>query len=244
MEGKHQRPASPEAPAANRNGQRTAVPANGASGGGITEGRRREALDEAYAVRKMTIPAALSGVVGTEVAGVLGAKFALDSIAVEAGKPSDPVEKMLLEQMVLAHHRLAQLYARADAAVGPEHAKILYGAANRLLGEARRLALAIRAYRAPASPRAFTVVRQQNVASEQTVTFVEHASEAKDSLRARGELGGNGEAPESMNQGDDALQEAGHGGHRGFFSPVAPEGKVTGTGRRRASKRAQAAALE
>lgn len=74
--------------------------------------------------------------------------------------------------------------------------KIVNAAALQLTAELQRTALAIKAYRA-ASPRPVTVVRQQNVAHEQQVTFVERpldasspTSAAADTLvRGRSELG-------------------------------------------------------
>lgn len=121
-----------------------------------------------------------------------GAKVYFNSYLRDAGEPVDPVEKILLEQLLLAHHRLAQLHARAEGASGAEHLKILNGAASRLLSEVRRLALAIRQYRSPLSPRQFHVVHQQNVvtAGDQKVTYVDQSSAAQDkvTLSARSEL--------------------------------------------------------
>jgi hypothetical protein len=54
---------------------------------------------------------------------------------------------MLLEQLALAHFRVGQLHAAAGGAQGAEAAKALNAAAARLLGEFRRTALALRAYR-------------------------------------------------------------------------------------------------
>jgi hypothetical protein len=65
----------------------------------------------------------------------------------EAGKPTDPVERMLLEQLALAHFRIGQLHVSAAKATGIEAVKILNSATARLLGEFRRTALAVRVYR-------------------------------------------------------------------------------------------------
>jgi hypothetical protein len=65
----------------------------------------------------------------------------------EAGSPTDPIEKMLVEQTCLAHFRVAQLHVAAGQAQGVEAAKAYSAAAARLLGELPRTALALRAYR-------------------------------------------------------------------------------------------------
>lgn len=136
---------------------------------------QQKALDQAWTAREMLFPACFSSVVGAENVEATGAKVYLNSFVRDAGDPTDPIELILLQQMLMVHHRVAQLHARAEAATGPEHLKILNGAATRLLGELRRLALAIRQYRSPVSPRQFSVVHQQNVvaAGKQTVNYLD-----------------------------------------------------------------------
>jgi hypothetical protein len=74
----------------------------------------------------------------------------LERLLAEAGNPADPVERMLLEQLAVAHFRTAQLHVLAGQAKGTEAVKLLTAAAARLLGEFRRTALALRAYRGEA----------------------------------------------------------------------------------------------
>jgi len=153
---------------------------------------REKALKDAWNAREMLIPACFSSIVGQQNVDAPGAKVYFNSYLRDAGEPADPVEKILLEQLLLAHHRLAQLHARAEGVTGAEHLKILNGAASRLLSEVRRLALAIRQYRSPISSRQFSVVHQQNVvtAGDQKVTYVDQSSAAQDkvTLSARSEL--------------------------------------------------------
>jgi hypothetical protein len=81
----------------------------------------------------------------------------LQRLMADSGDPPDPVERMMLEQLALAHFRVAALHVRAGRAEGLEATKILSAAAARLLGEFRRTALAFKVYRsgAPAvAPRA------------------------------------------------------------------------------------------
>ncbi len=56
--------------------------------------------------------------------GVAAFKVYRDGLLKEAGSPTDPVEIMLVEQLALAHHRVAQLHAQYDlrpasAQIGP-----------------------------------------------------------------------------------------------------------------------------
>jgi hypothetical protein len=78
-----------------------------------------------------------------------GYRVYLDRIRQDAGNPTDPVEVMLLEQLVLAHLRAAQLQANAGQAEGVEAVRLLNAAAARLLAEFRLTALALKAYREP-----------------------------------------------------------------------------------------------
>ena len=67
----------------------------------------------------------------------------------EAGSPSDPIERMLLEQLALAHHNVGRLHIEAARAEGLEQAKLFNSAAARLMSEFRHSALALKTYRAP-----------------------------------------------------------------------------------------------
>lgn len=78
---------------------------------------------------------------------VKGYRAFLDRIFAEAGSPTDPVEVMLLEQLVLAHLRAAQLQAHAGMAEGLEAVRLYNAAAARLLAEFRKTALALKSYR-------------------------------------------------------------------------------------------------
>ena len=99
-----------------------------------------------------------------------------DKFVRDAGDPTDPVEQMLLEQLMLAHHHIGRLHQKAAEARTPEAAKVFYGALTRLQGEFRRLALALRLYRSPVKSKQFTVVRQQNIAGgDQQVAQIDHA---------------------------------------------------------------------
>jgi hypothetical protein len=95
----------------------------------------------------------------------LGFKCYRDQFLAAAGNPTDPVECMLLEQLLMAHHQISGLYGETADVSAPEGKELIHAAAARLLGEFRRTALALKEYRNAASLKQLTVVGQQNVAS-------------------------------------------------------------------------------
>ena len=70
-------------------------------------------------------------------------KVFLDRLHEDAGRPTNPIARMMIEQLALAHYRIAQLQVQAAHAEGLEAAKIYNSMASRLLGEFRRSALAL-----------------------------------------------------------------------------------------------------
>lgn len=103
----------------------------------------------------------------------------LDQILEEAGRPTDPVERMLVEQIVMAHHHIGRLHVRAATAESADQIKAYNAAAANLLAEFCRATLALKKYRAPAGSRKFTVVKQQNVSKRQQVAFIDQESSAE-----------------------------------------------------------------
>jgi hypothetical protein len=71
----------------------------------------------------------------------------LENLLHEAGDPSDPIQRMLIEQAALAHFCIGRLQGYAARAEGAENIKVCNAAAARLLSEFRRTAVAIREYR-------------------------------------------------------------------------------------------------
>lgn len=97
----------------------------------------------------------------------------LESLLRDAGATQDPVEQMLIEQIVFAHHAIGMLHKRAASAPELDQIEVYHAAAARLLAEFRRSVLALKKYREPYSPKRFTVVKQQNLAQSQQVAFVQ-----------------------------------------------------------------------
>src|SRR5262249_40233525 len=83
---------------------------------------------------------------------VPGCQLYLGDLMRESGSPADPLERMLLEQLVLAHHTIGQLHVRAGTSQTAEAAGAYAGAAARLLAELRRTALAPAPSRAATAP--------------------------------------------------------------------------------------------
>ena len=97
-----------------------------------------------------------------------------DQFLAGCGQPSDPLERMMLEQQVWAHFRIGGLHAQAAVAESPEHVELFTAAATKIMAEFRRMSLAIREYRSPLATKNVTVVKQQNVAAgDQQIALVE-----------------------------------------------------------------------
>jgi hypothetical protein len=138
------------------------------------------------------VPAMLGSMVSGIISQPLAARFYLDRFIEDSGKAADPVERVLLEQLAIAHIRLAMLNAQASEARDLALVNAFNSAAARLLDSIRKLALAIKQYRQP--PAAKTFITQQNVAHEQQVTYTHQVGPgAKETLQARDtKVGSNG----------------------------------------------------
>lgn len=79
----------------------------------------------------------------------------------------------MVEQIVLVHHKIGELYYRSRHVNNPEKIKVYNAAIAALLGEFRRMALALKSYREPTPAKHVTVVRQQNLAQSQQVAYVD-----------------------------------------------------------------------
>ena len=75
----------------------------------------------------------------------------------ECGQPTDPIERMMIEQVALAHHNVGRLLARAGHANALDETIAYNAAASRLAAEFRKTVLALREYRIPAQPRLHVV---------------------------------------------------------------------------------------
>ena len=107
----------------------------------------QRAAHQAEGLRTCVIPAMMSSAFPALAQfSAAGFKVHLERTLADLGNPSDPVERMMIEQLVLAHFRVAQLHVDAGYCKDAEGMKLFTAATARLLGEFRRTALALRAY--------------------------------------------------------------------------------------------------
>jgi hypothetical protein len=131
-----------------------------------------------------------------------------DNVLEAAGQPTDPIEVMLVEQLLMAHHRIGDLHSLAASATKTDAAAIYNAAAVRLMGEFRKTSLALRDYRTPKLPKQVTVVKQQNVAAgDQQVALVE---------------AGSANRPEKKLVDTEFVSNAERLGHVNFEPPIYP----------------------
>lgn len=94
------------------------------------------------------------------------------------GQPSDPVEVMLVEQLMLGHEAICSMHVNVHnmkIAKSADGVALLTSSLTRLTAEFRKTALALKQYTAPPPTPQYTVVRQQNVAGgDQQVAYVEN----------------------------------------------------------------------
>lgn len=145
---------------------------------GLTPEQKRTFLQLhglAYNLKEKTGAAYLSASGGTTLGDNVPAQafdFYMQGLLKEAGQPSDPIDRMMIEQIALAHHNIGRLYVLAAGAETLAQAVAYNGAAVRLLAEFRRTALSLKKYREPPAAKHFTVVQQQNLAQNQQVALI------------------------------------------------------------------------
>jgi hypothetical protein len=145
-------------------------------GTGTSSGAATVAEQQAQLLKTHAYPAFMASVVGASFAGLVeSARYVafLDQVMHDAGNPSDPIERMLVEQLSLSHLHIGLLHTKAATSRTADVAKTYLSAANRMQAEFRRDALALKELRSPNRTKSFTVVKQANVAAgDQQVALV------------------------------------------------------------------------
>jgi hypothetical protein len=100
-------------------------------------------------------------------AAALAGPYAQDLIA--RFGPRDPIEEMMVSQMVVTHGRLLQLTSMAVNQTNLKWAQLMNDAADRASNTFRRLVLALADYRNPRRGNSFTAIGQANIAQQQIV---------------------------------------------------------------------------
>jgi hypothetical protein len=71
----------------------------------------------------------------------------LQQLLQQAGNPSDPIARMILEQLAMAHHAIGRLHVRAATRTSLAEVVAYHGVLARLMGEFRKTSLALHGLR-------------------------------------------------------------------------------------------------
>ena len=105
---------------------------------------------QADAIHRTVFPACMATALGLDQHfDASGYAAYVQNLLDDTGVQHDPIQRMLVEQLALAHLRIAQLHAQANQSKELEAIKLYTAAAARLLGEFRRTALAVQQARTP-----------------------------------------------------------------------------------------------
>ena len=131
---------------------------------------------EADAIENALVPAQLREIIvgGQDGLSVEGVRHYL---AERTQGVEDPVEKMMLRQLIVGHHQVMRLYVAANDTTNLDAIKTYNAAAARLQAELRLLAMSVRLYRTPVMAKQITHVEQQNIANQQSVAFVQQGED-------------------------------------------------------------------
>lgn len=88
---------------------------------------------------------------------------------VEKMAPRDPVEEMLVSQLMLIHGRVVRLSHLAQQQLDYDQIRNINELADRASNTYRKLALALAEYRRPAKGSSVTEIQQANIANQQVV---------------------------------------------------------------------------
>ena len=105
---------------------------------------------QAEALRTFAPAAYLYGVTGAVLGPsmkVLGCQVHMDELTSKATSGTDPVETMLVQQLVWAHHAIGVLHVQAGTSKRAAEVTAYHAALARLMAEFRRSSLALKAYR-------------------------------------------------------------------------------------------------
>jgi hypothetical protein len=95
----------------------------------------------------------LASLAGGDKASATALRLFLARFQQEAGSPQDPVEQLLLDQLVAAHLKVGELYALAATAAKLEFKQLYANGAVRLLGAVCQLVSTLATYRSSAGKR-------------------------------------------------------------------------------------------
>jgi hypothetical protein len=109
---------------------------------------------QAAILSNVFFPAQVLAALGLEEhASVTAARLFLARFREEAGQAADGVERVLLDQLVVAHLKIGELYALSTGTTNLEFKRLYTNGAARLLGAVCQLVATLAAYRAATRPR-------------------------------------------------------------------------------------------
>ena len=184
-----------------------AGPASGRNGSPTNNGKSRSTPSKALCISDFQQGAeVVKDATAMGVLSIVAAKMFKDSIPASSyqlyrndllhnsGKPTDPIEVMLIEQLMWAHHAIGNLHVLTASATTAEETNTYSACTTNLMGEFRRTSLALKEYRGPTIPQNLTLVGQQNLAAgNQHVALVQQGVRSSPEEKAGGniELGSN-----------------------------------------------------
>ena len=168
--------------------------------------------ENAAQVRDALVPGKIAAAISNGKVSAFTVRDYRDQVLHESGDPKDPVERMMLDLLVVSHGRVLDLHGVAAGVKDAQATEKYSNAAARLTGEFRRLAMALKQYREPASGRTTTVVhlvqhqhiQQQNLVHEgkQDVSYTD--SKGGSQLNCRdSELVSNPDRKEGITDAND-----------------------------------------
>jgi hypothetical protein len=132
---------------------------------------------DAIAARQVVVNVVTGTIIGDTVFGetvgegadlrVTTQRFVDD--CVERMAPGDPVEELLISQLLLTHGRVVRLSHLAQQKLSYDEIRNLNELADRASNTYRKLMLALAEYRRPARGSSITAIQQANIANEQVV---------------------------------------------------------------------------
>ena len=187
--------------------------------------KKLTSAQQARLVRDCVLPGLMSLAISPkgQIEGLV-AKGYRDELLREMGDPTDPLERMLIEQAAVGNVMVMQLHALAAQSGNAVEAGIFVAAAARLMAELRRMILAVREYRSPPSRPHITRIDQQNVADRQEVHYVADKRDQSVSMECR-----------DKNDPDSKL-----GGNRGISDDESEASQISGPCGRRTAEPATA----
>lgn len=105
----------------------------------------QKAAHGAEVLRQNLFASLMAGALSLDRCGIETSAFKtyLQRFMDDLGSPQDPIERMMAEQVALAHFRIAQLHVGAAESQSLEAIKLYNSTASRLMGEFRRTCIAL-----------------------------------------------------------------------------------------------------